>query len=41
MVELLEIGDPAILNDTIFYQSVDDEMREKVTSRWVDIKAAP
>lgn len=41
MVKLLEIGDPAILDETIFYQSVDDAMREKVTSRWVDVKAAP
>ncbi len=41
MVKLLEIGDPAILDQTIFYQSVSDAMRDVVTKRWVDIKAAP
>jgi spermidine/putrescine-binding protein len=40
-VALLEIGDPSILDSTVFYQGIDDKLRELVTSRWVNIKAAP
>lgn len=41
MVKLLQVGDPAILQNTIFYQGVSDQMREVVTKRWSELKAAP
>ncbi len=40
-VELLQIGNPDILNHTIFYESVTPEQRELFVSSWDRVKAAP
>ncbi|TAK11869.1 MAG: extracellular solute-binding protein [Anaerolineae bacterium] len=38
-VELMEMGDPSILNDTVFYQSLTDEQRELFATIWSEVKA--
>jgi spermidine/putrescine transport system substrate-binding protein len=40
-VEMLQLADPAILNDTVFYQSLTPERREAVVSNWGRVKASP
>jgi spermidine/putrescine-binding protein len=41
LVELLQVGDPVILQSTIFYRGLTDALRQIVTDRWIQIKAAP
>ncbi len=41
IVELLQIGNPDILNHTIFYESVTPEQRDLFVSSWDRVKAAP
>ncbi|MCA9921087.1 MAG: extracellular solute-binding protein [Anaerolineales bacterium] len=40
-VGLLQIADPDILNQTVFYESVTPEQREAFVSNWDRVKAAP
>ncbi len=41
IVSLLQIGDPAILAQTVFYESLSPEQRELFVSNWDRVKAAP
>ncbi len=41
IVNLMKIGDPEVLNSTIFYKPLSEELRQVVTSRWTELKAAP
>jgi len=41
VIELLSLDDPAILKETIFYQTLSDEQRQFMTSMWDEVKAAP
>lgn len=41
IVGLLQLSDPSILNETVFYQSVSPERREAIVSNWDRVKAAP
>ncbi len=40
-VELFQMGDPAALEQTVFYQSLTAEQRQKMTTMWSEVKAAP
>lgn len=40
-VELFQMGDPAALEQTVFYQSLTAEQRQKMTTMWSAVKAAP
>lgn len=40
-VELFHMDDPTILDRVIFYQSLTQEQRQKITTMWNDVKAAP
>lgn len=40
-VEMLQLADPAILNHTVFYQSLTAERREAVVDNWGRVKASP
>jgi len=41
IVELFHMDDPAFLEQTIFYQSLSQEQRQRITTMWNDVKAAP
>ena len=41
IVDLLQIADPDILNQTVFYESVTPAQREAFVSNWDRVKAAP
>ncbi len=41
IVELFHMDDPAFLESTVFYQSLTQEQRQKITAMWNDVKAAP
>lgn len=40
-VNLLQLNDPAILEKTVFYESLTAEQRETVVTNWDRVKAAP
>jgi spermidine/putrescine-binding protein len=40
-VELFQMGDPAALEQTVFYQSLTAEQRQQMTTMWSEVKAAP
>lgn len=40
-VDLLQLNDPAILEETVFYESLTPEQREAFVSNWDRVKAAP
>jgi spermidine/putrescine-binding protein len=41
IVALFHMDDPAFLEQTVFYQSLTQEQRQKITTMWNDVKAAP
>lgn len=41
IVALFHMDDPAFLERAVFYQSLTQEQRERITSMWNDVKAAP
>lgn len=40
-VALFHMDDPAFLKSTVFYQSLTQEQRQRITTMWNDVKAAP
>lgn len=41
LVALMQIGDPEVLNQVVFYKGLTEEQRQIVTERWSAVKAAP
>lgn len=41
IVELLQVGDLDMLDQTVFYESLTPEQREAFVSNWDRVKAAP
>ncbi|HSN75002.1 MAG TPA: extracellular solute-binding protein, partial [Anaerolineae bacterium] len=41
IVALFHMDDPAFLESAVFYQSLTQEQRQKITTMWNDVKAAP
>lgn len=41
VVALFHMDDPAFLERAVFYQSLTQEQRERITTMWNDVKAAP
>jgi spermidine/putrescine-binding protein len=41
IVALFHMDDPAFLEQTVFYQSLTQEQRQRITTMWNDVKAAP
>lgn len=40
-IELFQMGDPAALEQAVFYQSLTAEQRQQMTTMWNEVKAAP
>jgi hypothetical protein len=40
-VKLLQLDDPKLLAQTVFYQPLTDQQRQDFTTMWTDVKSAP
>lgn len=41
VIALFQLDDPAALQQSVFYQSLTGEQRQKITTMWNEVKAAP